>query len=77
MAMHPFSQELLISFQACPFAIWMIVPESFSTSQKILAGQQIWGPNTLEKEVSNMTLFSRLKEGGERFLQAELTPPDQ
>lgn len=34
-------------------------------------------PNTLEKEVSNMTLFSRLKEGGERFLRAELTPPNQ
>lgn len=33
--------------------------------------------NTLQKEVSNMTLFSRLKEGKERFLQAELTPPDQ
>ena len=35
------------------------------------------GLNTLEKEVSNMTLFSRLKEGGERFLRAELTPPNQ
>lgn len=56
----------------------MIAPESLQLNNTDgFGGETKKGPNTLEKEVSNMTLFSRLKEAGERFLQAELTPPDQ
>lgn len=56
----------------------MIVPESSRLNYTKDFGRATKkGPNTLEKEVSNMTLFSRLKEGGERFRRAELTPPDQ
>lgn len=56
----------------------MIVPESFHLNFTEDFGRVTkTGPNTLEKEVSNMTLFSCLKEGGERFLQTELTPSDQ
>lgn len=56
----------------------MIVPESFRLNFTEHFGRATKrGPNTVGTEVSNMTLFSRLKEDGERFLQAELTPPDQ
>lgn len=56
----------------------MIVPESSHVNFTEEFGRATkTGPNTLEKEVSNMTRFSCLKEGGERFLQTELTPSDQ
>ena len=63
---------------ACPVEMGRIVPESSRLNFTEDFGRATkTRPNTLEKEVSNMTLLSRLKEGGERFLLAELTPPDQ